>query len=140
MASGRQNKLAGQVAEHLVCAELGRRGLIATPFAGNVPTFDVLATDLECRTVPLQVKATRGDRWPSDARLWLDVVYDERSGIQHNRGPLPLTNPELIYVCVALHGPDDDKRDRYFILTKADVQDACVQIYVAYITPRVAST
>lgn len=40
MATGRQNKLTGQLAEHLVCAELGRRGLIATPFSGNVPTFD----------------------------------------------------------------------------------------------------
>jgi hypothetical protein len=54
MSTGRLNKLAGQIGEYLVCAELGRRGLIATPFAGNVPTFDVLATDESCRTVPIQ--------------------------------------------------------------------------------------
>ena len=31
--------LAAQVGEYLVCAELARRGLIATPFSGNVPEF-----------------------------------------------------------------------------------------------------
>jgi hypothetical protein len=48
MSRGRRNKLVGQV------AELGRRGLIATGFAGNVPTFDVIAADEMCRTVPIQ--------------------------------------------------------------------------------------
>ena len=33
MATGRSNKLVGQVGEFLVCAELGRRGMIATPFS-----------------------------------------------------------------------------------------------------------
>jgi len=42
MSSGRSNKLTAQIGEYLVCAELGKRTLIATPFAGNVPTFDVL--------------------------------------------------------------------------------------------------
>lgn len=36
---GLRNKLAGQVGEYLVCAEFGRRGLIATSFTGNVPDF-----------------------------------------------------------------------------------------------------
>ena len=43
MATGSANKLTGQVGEFLVCAELGRRGMFATPFAGNVPEFDVVA-------------------------------------------------------------------------------------------------
>jgi hypothetical protein len=43
VASGRSSKLTGQVGEFLVCAELGRRGILATPFAGNVPEFDVIA-------------------------------------------------------------------------------------------------
>ena len=64
IAKGLSNKLAAQIGEYLVCAELGRRGYIATPFAGNVPTYDVLATDQHCRTVPIQVKATRGTSWP----------------------------------------------------------------------------
>src|SRR4051812_37720472 len=64
MGSGRRNQLAGQIAEHLVVAELGRLGLAATGFSGNIPTFDVLAVDENCRVVPIQVKASNGDSWP----------------------------------------------------------------------------
>lgn len=39
MSSGPSNKLVGQVGEFLVCAEPGRRELIANPFSGNVPGF-----------------------------------------------------------------------------------------------------
>lgn len=35
-------KLAGQIGESVVVAELGRRGIIATAFAGNVPDIDVV--------------------------------------------------------------------------------------------------
>ena len=136
MASGRQNKLAGQIAEHLVCAELGRRDLIATPFAGNVPTFDVIAADDQCRTVPLQIKATRGSSWPTDARLWLDLQFEAATRVQHNGGLRSLSNPELIYVCVALHAPGDGKLDRFFILTKCDLQQVCAGNYSTWMEPR----
>jgi hypothetical protein len=59
MANGQQNYRTGQVGEYLVCSELARQGLIATPFAGNVPIFDVLVTDSNCKTVPIQVKTIR---------------------------------------------------------------------------------
>lgn len=36
-------QLAGQVGESLVVAELGRRGIVATALAGNVPDIDILA-------------------------------------------------------------------------------------------------
>jgi hypothetical protein len=32
MSRGRRNTLAGQIAEHLVCAELAKRDLLATAF------------------------------------------------------------------------------------------------------------
>src|ERR1035437_393498 len=104
-SKGLKNKLAGQIGEYLVCAELGRRDCIATPFSGNVPTFDVLATDELCRTVPIQVKATRGDKWPSDARKWMNIECDRDTGVQKCLGPAPILNPELIYVCVAIAPP-----------------------------------
>ena len=44
MATGRHTKLVGQTGEYLVAAELGRRGLIATTFKGNVPDFDIIAS------------------------------------------------------------------------------------------------
>src|SRR5690242_8754832 len=69
-AGGRENQLVGQIAEHLVCAELSRRDLITTPLAGNIPTFDVIATNDRCHTIPIQVEATRTDNWRTDAREW----------------------------------------------------------------------
>jgi hypothetical protein len=82
MSSGRNNKLAGQIGEYLVCAELGKRNLIATPFAGNVPAFDVLAADEFCHTAPIQVKASRGDNWPTDARTWMNIQFDEKTKLK----------------------------------------------------------
>ena len=85
---GINNKLAGQIGEFLVCAELGRRGLIATPFSGNVPAFDVLVADDFCRTLPIQVKASRSDNWQSDARDWMDITLDSETGVQTNHGAI----------------------------------------------------
>ena len=45
MATGRSNKLVGQTGEYLVAAELSRRGHIATTFTGNVPHYDIIASD-----------------------------------------------------------------------------------------------
>lgn len=38
-------QLIKMIGEYLVCAELCRRELIATTSTGNVPEFDILATD-----------------------------------------------------------------------------------------------
>jgi len=130
MSTGRLNKLAGQIGEYLVCAELGRRGLIATPFAGNVPTFDVLATDESCRTVPIQVKASRSNNWPSQATRWMQIELDPATGRQNYSGPLNLATPDLIWVCVAIAAPGS--RDRFFVLTEADIQHACVTGYTTW--------
>jgi hypothetical protein len=45
MGSGRNNKLVGQTGEYLVAAELSRRVLITTTFTGNVPYYDIIATN-----------------------------------------------------------------------------------------------
>ena len=75
-SSGRNNNLMRQIGEHLVCAELGRRGITATPFSGNVPTFDVLATNAKCCTVPIQVKASSSNNWRTDTRTWMNLNLD----------------------------------------------------------------
>lgn len=60
MATGREMQLTRQVGEHLVAAKLGRLGYVATPFAGNVPMFDVLAADIRGYAIPIQVKSING--------------------------------------------------------------------------------
>ena len=136
MPTGRNNKLTGQVGEFLVCAELGRRGLIATPFAGNVPAFDILAADELCRTVPIQVKASSSDNWPADARSWMNIEFDEVTGRQNYIGPLDITNSDLIYVCVAIAPAESQECDRFFVLTKSEVQNAIIKGYSAWMDKR----
>lgn len=132
MSKGLNNKLAGQVGEFLVCAELGRRGLIATSFTGNVPEFDLLVADEALRTVPIQVKTSRSDNWPTRADLWLDLVIDGDSKKQIDNGYKKIAHPELIYVCVQLAGADSEAVDRFFVLTKSQLQKICAENYRAW--------
>jgi hypothetical protein len=53
MSKDLRNKLAGQIGEYSVCAELGRRGIIATSFTGNVPEFDLIVADESLKTIPV---------------------------------------------------------------------------------------
>lgn len=126
MATGRENSLAKQIGEYMVCAELGRRGIIATPFAGNVPTFDILAADEQCRAIPIQVKASKADNWPSTATNWMKLTFDAVSKRQIYSGPTQLIHPELIYIYVAISSGRE--ADRFFILEKSDVQNVYLTI------------
>lgn len=45
MATGRDNQRTKQVGEYLVAAEVCRRGFIATTFTGNVPHYDIIASN-----------------------------------------------------------------------------------------------
>lgn len=134
MTRGHRNVLAKQIAEHLVCAELGRRGFVATPFSGNVPIYDVLAADESGRAVSIQVKATRGDTWRSNAQIWMTVDLDVKTGMQTYHGPTVLQRPDLIYVCVIITPSNNEQGDRFFILTMADLQVICVENYTSWMS------
>ena len=49
-------QLSKQLSEHLVAAELARRGIVATPFSGNVPDIDILAFK-SGKSISVQVKS-----------------------------------------------------------------------------------
>ncbi len=132
MSSGLSNKLVGQVGEFLVCAELGRRGFIATPFSGNVPGFDVIATNSAMRSVPLQVKTANGGAWQFNADKLLDIAFDSTTGVQVVKGVRDETSPDLIYVFVLLG--QEGERDRFFVLPKKSFLDVALSHYTAYLT------
>jgi Holliday junction resolvase-like predicted endonuclease len=108
MASGLSNKLTGQIGEFLACAELGRRGFVATSFTGNVPEYDLLVCDDKLNTLPIQVKTSRSNTWPSKANQWLEIEIDEDSKRQINKGKKKIDNPDLIYISIVL---GNDKKD-----------------------------
>jgi len=122
MSSGLSNKLTGQIGEYLACAQLGKHGYIATSFTGNVPEFDIIITSEDLITIPIQVKTTRGDNWPTRADYWIDIEINEKNKLQIDHGDKSISNPDLLYICVAI---SNDGKDRFFILKKAILQKIC---------------
>ena len=134
MATGLSNKLTGQIGEYLACAELGKRGYIATSFTGNVTEFDLIITNDKLTTIPIQVKTTRGENWPTRADLWINIKIDEKEKKQIDFGNVKIEHPELIYICVALAELTSGEKDRFFILTKLELQDICSKNYRNWIS------
>jgi hypothetical protein len=125
MASGHSNQLTKQIGEHLVAAELGRRDLIATPFAGNVPMYGLLVADQRGHAIPVQVKAiNRGSSWQFQITSFLDMKIIK--GIQKITGSKALVYPNLIclFVVVKSAGLDD-----FYIFTLQDLQKHFRQNY-----------
>src|SRR5258706_13638404 len=100
MATGRSTQLTRQIGEHLIAAKLGRLGYIATPFAGNVPDFDLLIADDEGHSIPVQVKAINGGSWQFSIRKVLEVEYIYHS--QYVKGQTKVAHPKLICCVVQL--------------------------------------
>lgn len=129
---GHSNKLVGQIGEFLVCAELGRRGYIATPFAGNVPGYDVIAIDRHHRCVPIQVKTSNGGDFQFNASKYLEILFDEKTKIQTLQGNIKLMDPSLLFVFVLLQQVKELK-DRFFVCTALSVQEMIFDEYSGYL-------
>ena len=111
-------QLASQIGEHLVVAELGRRGIIATPFAGNLPEIDILAY-ANGRAAPIQVKAMRQPIGSVDAAKYLEIRFDgERQIID---GLVTAIDRALIFVPVMIGKTKNE--DRMFVLEQGALQD-----------------
>ena len=134
MTSGRKNQLTKQIGEYLVAADLCRRGLIATTFTGNVPDFDIIATNEAFITIPIQVKTIWGPRgaWQLDARKFINIVIDK--GIQKVTGKTGSSNSDLICIFVRLISPDEEKRDdEFYIFRLGDLQKIIFEEYSQYL-------
>ena len=133
MKKGQRNQLTRQVGEHLVAAELGRRGLVATPFAGNVPDFDLVVVGASGKAVPIQVKAINGGAWQFNAATFLEIEFD--GPVQRATGLKKLSDPDLLCVFVLLG--EDNASDRFFIFPWKVIQKLCKKRYGAeYRRPR----
>jgi hypothetical protein len=132
MATGLSTQLTRQIGEHLVTAKLGRMGYIAAPFAGNVPTFDLVAADEGGFTVPIQVKAINGPSWQYKADAFLKIeIIDE---FQHVRGMKQLLNPSLVCIYVLLAA--EEHEDEFFIFTLKDLQEHTFAVYKSRKRPK----
>ena len=69
----RSNNLVGVTGEYFVCAELGKRGILALLTPKNNPLFDVVAVSQDAsRTVTIQVK-TMSERNNQGWKLGMDI-------------------------------------------------------------------
>ena len=130
MATGRATKLTGAIGEFLVAAELCRCDLLATPFAGNVPHYDIIASGQFGGHVAVQVKAINGLTWQFDIRKFADVHLDGDALHQIVGQLQPEPFPGLMCVLVALKKTG---QDRFFILEWKELQNILVPAYKAYL-------
>jgi hypothetical protein len=112
MATGRSNKLVGQTGEYLVAAELSRRGLIATTFTGNVPHYDIIASDEDGRHVSIQVKASRSPSWQfGNITQYCDITFDGKRQVVGKAKSCPVLRLIVAFVKI-----EEDGNDRFYIL------------------------
>ena len=129
MATGRSNKLVGQTGEYLVAAELSRRGLIATTFTGNLPHYDIIASDETGRHVSVQVKASRGGSWQfGDVRHFFDITLNGKRQVVGKPKPCPVRRLIVVFVSIA-----EDGNDRFYILPWQRLRDLLMKTHVAYL-------
>jgi hypothetical protein len=111
-------KLSGQIGENLVVAELGRRGIIATAFAGNVPEIDILAFR-DKKSIPIQVKALKEGSLRTKADYYLNIELDGKT--QTILGKNGDINRDLIFIIVKL--ADHLGEDVFYICDQGIIQD-----------------
>ncbi len=129
MATGRSNKLVGQTGEYLVAAELSRRGLIATTFTGNVPHYDIIASDEAGRHVSVQVKAGRATSWQfGNVTQFCEITFDGKRQVVGDVKPCPVRRLIVTFVKI-----EEDGNDRFYILTWQRLRDLLVKAHKAFL-------
>jgi hypothetical protein len=128
MATGRSNQITKQIGEYLVASALGRIGLVAATFSGNVPEYDIIATDSTFRSIPVQVKASNSSSWQFDNRHFVDVRLDGKRQVVGRPVPLPAN---LVGVFVALSTQYGN--DRFYVLSLKALQKLVITGYRKYL-------
>lgn len=128
MATGRDNQLTKQVGEYLVAAELCRRDLIATTFTGNVPHYDIIASNSKDRSVLIQVKTIKSTSWQFDISHFANVALAGKKQIvgKNHREPVP----HLICVFVQLTSYGKDK---FYVFPWHRLQNILISDYKKYL-------
>ena len=129
MATGRGTKLTSAVGEFLVAAELCRRNLVATPFSGNVPHYDIIASGDKGGHLAVQVKTINGPNWQFDVSRFVEVALDGERQTLGKARPEPYPGLRLVLVVLGKEGG----RDRFFVLTWSELRDVVVAGYRDYL-------
>ena len=129
MATGRSNQLIKQIGEYLVACELARRGLLVATFSGNVPDFDLIATDFKGSSCPIQVKTIKGGAWQFSIDKFVDITFKGKKQLIGDKKPLAI--PQL--VCVFVLAAEKYRDDQFFVLEWSKVQDILIANYAHWL-------
>ncbi len=129
MISGRQYQLTKQVGEYLVACELARRGLLVATFSGNVPDFDLIATDGRGHSLPVQIKTATAGSWHFNIARFVDITLDGKRQIIGDKKPLIVQNLIYVFVIAATQYGGDE----FFILAESTLQDLLTEQYRQYL-------
>lgn len=92
----KSNNLVGVTGEYFVCAELGKRGMLALLTPKNNPLFDVVAVSQDAsRTITIQVK-TMSERNKQGWKLGMDICARKNNPL-HYTVLVNLTGSEIEY-------------------------------------------
>jgi hypothetical protein len=132
MTTGRHNKLVGQTGEYLVAAELSRRGLIATTFTGNVPHYDIIASNELGKHISVQVKAawSKGGKtvsWQFNIRTFCDVTFKGKKQVFGKACPVPVLN-----LMVVLVRCDESGQDSFYVCRWEELRDVILKSHLAF--------
>jgi len=129
MATGRSNQLIKQIGEYLVACELARRGLLVATFSGNVPDFDLIATDFKGSSCPIQVKTIKGGSWQFSIDKFADITFDGSKQLIGDKKPLPIRQLVCVFVLAAEKYGDD----QFFVLEWSKMQDIVIANYTRWL-------
>ncbi len=129
MATGRSNQLIKQIGEYLVACELARQGFLVATFSGNVPDFDLIATDSKGSSCPIQVKAIKGGAWQFSIDKFAHITFDGSKQIIGEKKPLSV--PQLI--CVFVIAAEKYGEDQFFVLEWSKVQDILIENHTRWL-------
>lgn len=122
MASGRSNQLIKQVGEYLVACELARRGLLVATFSGNVPDFDLIATDFKGSSCPIQVKTSKGGSWQFSIDKFVEITFDGNKQLVGDKKPLSIQQ----LVCVFVLAGEKYSEDKFLVIEWVKLQDLLI--------------
>jgi hypothetical protein len=118
--ANKSNNLVGVTGEYYVCAELGKRGILALLTPKNNPLFDIVAVYPDAsRTVTIQVK-TMSERNTQGWKLGMDICEKKN-------------NPSLYTILVNLTGEEIE----YYIYEYDILSERINTLYNEYLnTPK----
>lgn len=123
MATGRSIQLIKQIGEYLVASELARRGLLVATFSGNVPDFDIIATDLKGSSCPIQVKTIKGGAWQFSIDKFAEISFDDKKQVIGKMKLLPIQDLICVFVLIS----DKYGNDQFYIIEWSKFQKLIIE-------------